>query len=95
MNAADEVIDLGPGAGIHGGFVVDQGVSKDLSSDKSLTTAYLNGGRSIPVRSEFRKGTGKKLTLKGATGHNLKEVDLQLPLGKMVCVTGVSGSGKS
>lgn len=95
MKAADEVIDLGPGAGIHGGIIVDQGLAKNLSSKRSLTTAYLNGGRSIPVKSEFRKGTGKKLILKGATGHNLKNVDLELPLGKMICVTGVSGSGKS
>lgn len=95
MKAADQVIDLGPGAGINGGYVVEQGIVEELSSKESLTTAYLNGGRSIPVKTKFRKGTGKKLTLKGATGHNLKEVDVELPLGKMICVTGVSGSGKS
>lgn len=95
MMAADQVIDLGPGAGIHGGELVTQGKAEDLLNLKSLTADYLSGGRSIPIRKKPRKGTGKKLQLKGATGNNLKNVNLTLPLGKMICVTGVSGSGKS
>lgn len=95
MMAADQVIDLGPGAGIHGGELVGQDVASALPPERSLTAGYLSGGMSIPFRKKPRKGTGKFLTLKGATGNNLKNVDLKLPLGKMICVTGVSGSGKS
>ena len=95
MMAADQVIDLGPGAGIHGGELVGQDVATALPHKNSLTAGYLSGGISIPFRKKPRKGTGKFLTLKGATGNNLKNVDLKLPLGKMICVTGVSGSGKS
>jgi excinuclease ABC subunit A len=95
MMAADQVIDLGPGAGIHGGELVGQDVASALPHERSLTAGYLSGGMSIPFRKKPRKGTGKFLTLKGATGNNLKNVDLKLPLGKMICVTGVSGSGKS
>ncbi|MFT4680444.1 MAG: excinuclease ABC subunit A [Granulosicoccus sp.] len=95
MMAADQVIDLGPGAGIHGGELVGQDVASALPHERSLTAGYLSGAMSIPFRKKPRKGTGKFLTLKGATGNNLKNVDLKLPLGKMICVTGVSGSGKS
>ncbi|HRH65083.1 MAG TPA: excinuclease ABC subunit UvrA [Bacteroidia bacterium] len=93
--AADYVIDLGPGAGAHGGKVVAQGSPMEILHQKSLTTDYLNGTLQIHIPSQLRKGTGKFLELKGATGHNLKNVSVKIPLGKFVCVTGVSGSGKS
>ncbi|MBK9525736.1 MAG: excinuclease ABC subunit UvrA [Bacteroidetes bacterium] len=93
--AADYVIDLGPGAGAHGGKVVAQGTPAEILHQKSLTTDYLNGTLQIHIPSKLRKGTGKFLELKGATGHNLKNVNVKIPLGKFVCVTGVSGSGKS
>lgn len=93
--AADYVIDLGPGAGSHGGKIVAQGTPKQIMLQKSLTTDYLNGTRHIHIPETLRKGNGKALELKGATGHNLKNVDVKIPLGKFVCVTGVSGSGKS
>ncbi len=92
--AADHVIDLGPGAGIHGGRIVAQGTPDEILQAKSITTGYLNGTLSISP-GKIRKGTGKKLTLSGATGNNLKDVSVTIPLGKMICVTGVSGSGKS
>lgn len=93
--ASDYVIDLGPGAGIHGGEVVAFGTPEEIMHQKSLTTDYLNGTRSIVVPDQYRKGTGKNLELNGATGNNLKNVSVKIPLGKFVCVTGVSGSGKS
>jgi excinuclease ABC subunit A len=95
MLAADHVIDLGPGAGRHGGRIVAQGSPKELLTQESLTSAYLNGGRSIPPKTTFRKGNGKAVLLEGATGNNLKDVSVRFPLGKFICVTGVSGSGKS
>ena len=95
MLAADQVIDLGPGAGIDGGELVGQDNATALPEERSLTAGYLTGSLSIPCRKTLRKGTGKFLTIKGASGNNLKNVDLKLPLGKMICVTGVSGSGKS
>jgi len=95
MLAADHVIDLGPGAGRHGGRIVAQGSPKELLTQESLTSAYLNGGRSIPAKTSFRKGNGKSVVLEGATGNNLKDVSVSFPLGKFICVTGVSGSGKS
>ncbi|MFZ4463303.1 MAG: excinuclease ABC subunit UvrA [Bacteroidales bacterium] len=94
--AADHVIDIGPGAGIHGGWVVAQGKASEMNDCQSITCEYLTGKRKIEIPAVRREGNkGKYLILKGATGHNLKNIDLSLPLGKMICVTGVSGSGKS
>jgi excinuclease ABC subunit A len=95
MEAADQVIDIGPKAGIHGGRIVAQGTAKELRAQDSITAAFLNGGHLIPIKTKFRKGNGKKLVLKGASGNNLKDVDATFPLGTFICVTGVSGSGKS
>ena len=92
---ADHVIDMGPRAGRHGGQVVAQGTPQEiLNHPDSLTGDYLAGRRAIPLPGERRKGTGK-LSIKGATANNLKGVDVDIPLGVMTCVTGVSGSGKS
>lgn len=95
MMDADYVLDIGPGAGRHGGQIVASGTPQDILASDSLTAQYLNGELSIPIPEKRRKGTGKKLKLKGANGNNLKNVNLEIPLGTMVCVTGVSGSGKS
>jgi excinuclease ABC subunit A len=92
---ADHVIDMGPAAGVHGGTVVAQGTPAELMKEHTLTTSYLNGERSIAVPDKRRSGNGKVLTLKKATGHNLKKVSVDFPLGKLIGVTGVSGSGKS
>lgn len=94
ITAADHIIDLGPGAGVHGGLVAAQGTPEDILRANSLTAGYLNGSLAIQPAPR-RKGTGKKLSLSGASGHNLKNVNVNIPLGKLVCVTGVSGSGKS
>lgn len=95
MMEADYVVDIGPGAGRHGGQIVASGSPKEILQKGSTTAQYLSGRLKIEVPETRRKGSGKFLTLSGATGHNLKNVDLHLPLGKMLCVTGVSGSGKS
>lgn len=96
IRAADHVIDIGPGAGIHGGRVIAQGTPQQiLDHPDSLTGQYLNGTREIAVPKTRNTGNGKTLTLSGATGNNLQDVTLSLPLGIMTCVTGVSGSGKS
>jgi excinuclease ABC subunit A len=93
--SADHVIDMGPHAGIHGGMVVASGKPSEIVSANSLTGAYLNGSRRIEIPAVRRTGNGKKLILKGSSGHNLKNVDMELPLGELICITGVSGSGKS
>ena len=95
MEEADYIVDIGPGAGSHGGEVVFQGTPKMMKKGRSLTASYLNGKRNTGMPDNRREGSGKYLTIKGATGHNLKDVTLRLPLGKFVCITGVSGSGKS
>lgn len=92
---ADYVIDMGPAAGLYGGKVVAEGTAEDILKADSLTAAYLNGKKEVTVPEKRREGNGHSLTLKGATGHNLKNVDIDIPLGKLVLVTGVSGSGKS
>ena len=92
---SDYVVDLGPDAGEHGGEITFSGTSKDFIKGKNSTSEYLNGIRKIEIPKERRKGNGKKLILKGAKGNNLKNVDLEIPLGTLSCVTGVSGSGKS
>ncbi len=93
--AADYVVDIGPGAGAHGGQIVTAGTPKEMMESNTTTSDYLSYRRGIPVRRQKREGNGKSLILRGATGHNLKNVTLELPLGKFLCVTGVSGSGKS
>lgn len=95
MLESDYVIDIGPSAGRFGGNIMFQGSPKDLLKTDTLTASYLNGSRKIEIPEQRRKGNGKFILLKGAKGHNLKNVDLHLPLGMFVCVTGVSGSGKS
>ncbi len=95
IESADHIIDVGPGAGIHGGKIVGQGTPKDLLNCDSVTCRYLNGKEEIPVPEKRRSGNGDFLILSGASGNNLKNVSLKLPLGKFICVTGVSGSGKS
>jgi excinuclease ABC subunit A len=95
MRSADEVIDMGPGAGIHGGQIVAQGKPEQMLNCETLTCAYLNGTKKINVPKIRREGNDKQIVLKGASGNNLQNVDLKLPLGKLICVTGVSGSGKS
>lgn len=95
IEAADFVVDIGPGAGIHGGQIVNAAPIGELNSVDSITTQYLRGERKIEIPSSRRKGNGDKLQLLGAKGHNLKNVDLKIPLGTFTCVTGVSGSGKS
>ncbi len=96
MESADEIIDLGPGAGEHGGEVIFSGPPQDiLKCKQSITGLYLSGKKSISIPSYRRKGNGKKLTIRGARGNNLKHIDIEFPMGKLVVVTGVSGSGKS
>ncbi len=95
MQEADYVIDIGPGAGKNGGEVVFQGSPKEMKKAHTLTSEYLSGTRSIEIPKQRRKGSGETLSIFNATGHNLKGVDLNVPLGTFTCITGVSGSGKS
>lgn len=96
MYAADHIIDIGPGAGIHGGEVIAEGTVEQIKDcEASITGQYLSGKRSIPVPSTRRKGNGYFLEVKGAAQNNLKNINVKFPLGKFICVTGVSGSGKS
>ncbi len=96
IRTADYIVDIGPGAGIHGGEVVFTGTPEELKGCKSsVTSDYLTGRKQIPVPSVRRKGNGNYLTVKGAKENNLKNIDVKIPLGRFVCVTGVSGSGKS
>lgn len=96
VRAADYVFDIGPGAGMHGGRVVSQGTPPEIAADPaSLTGQYLSGAREIAIPGKRRKGKGKTLSVVGATGNNLKNITAKFPLGKFVCVTGVSGGGKS
>lgn len=92
---ADYVLDLGPGAGVHGGEIVAAGTAEQLLKTPSLTTDYLNNVKEIAVPEIRRKGNGKYIKLRGAKGNNLKNIDVDFPLGKLICVSGVSGSGKS
>ena len=96
MRSADHIVDIGPGAGIHGGNVIYNGpVSGILDCEESITGQYLSGRRKIEIPTERRKGNGKKLKIIGAAQNNLKNISVEIPLGDFVCVTGVSGSGKS
>lgn len=96
MRAADYLVDIGPGAGVHGGELIASGTPEQvMECEKSLTGQYLSGKRCIPVPDKRREGNGKKLTVIGACENNLKNIDVEFPLGKFVAVTGVSGSGKS
>ncbi|HEY8492165.1 MAG TPA: excinuclease ABC subunit UvrA, partial [Dehalococcoidia bacterium] len=96
MRAADHIIDMGPGAGEHGGQVVVAGtLDQVMACEASLTGAYLSGRRSIPVPAQRRPGNGKAIVVRGARQNNLKNIDVRVPLGLFVCITGVSGSGKS
>jgi excinuclease ABC subunit A len=95
IESADFVFDIGPGAGKHGGEIVSAGTFAELKKQRTLTADYLTGKKKIEIPKERRKGNGKSIQLKGATGNNLKNVSVEFPLGQMICVTGVSGSGKS
>jgi excinuclease ABC subunit A len=95
MLESDYVIDIGPRAGIHGGEIVAKGTPAEILKSGSMTSKFLTGEEEIALPAKRRKGNGKTLSLKGANGHNLQNVDVDFPLGKFICVTGVSGSGKS
>ena len=96
MYAADQIIDIGPGAGVHGGYVIGQGTAEEIKNTKgSITGDYLSGRKQITVPKHRRKSNGKSIQVIGATEHNLKNISVKFPLGQFICVTGVSGSGKS
>ena len=93
--SADHIVDMGPGAGLHGGEIVAEGKPEDFKGCDTLTASYLSKCRKFDIPEKRRKGNGSFLTIKGASGHNLRNIDVELPLGLFICVTGVSGSGKS
>lgn len=93
--SADHIIDIGPGAGVHGGMIVAEGTPEEILKAGTLTAEYLNGTKRIEVPEQRRKGNGRFLTISGATGNNLRGVTMKVPLGTFICITGVSGSGKS
>ena len=96
MRSADHIVDLGPGAGEHGGHIVASGPVEDIiSAPESLTGQYLSGVKQIPIPENRREGIGKSITIRGARQNNLRDIDVEIPLGQLVCITGVSGSGKS
>ncbi|TAF66687.1 MAG: excinuclease ABC subunit UvrA [Cytophagales bacterium] len=95
MLRSDYILDIGQGAGIHGGRVVAQGTPAEIMTQQTLTTDYLSGRKKIDIPAKRREGAGNTLLIKGAKGNNLKNIDVVFPLGKMICITGVSGSGKS
>ena len=96
IRARDHIVDIGPGAGVHGGEIVAQGTLQDIiNCENSITGQYLSGKKFIPIPEKTREGNGHILTVKGARQNNLKNIDVDFPLGKFICVTGVSGSGKS
>jgi excinuclease ABC subunit A len=95
MCAADHIVDMGPGAGINGGFIAAEGSFEDIARSGSLTGDYLSGKKQIEIPSKTRKGSGKYIEIIGASGHNLKNINVKFPLETFICVTGVSGSGKS
>ena len=96
MRAADYLVDIGPGAGIHGGYIVAAGTPEEVAkNEKSITGQYLSGRKEIPVPKKTRPLTGKSLVIRGAKENNLKNIDVEIPLGVFTSVTGVSGSGKS
>ncbi|MTI30237.1 excinuclease ABC subunit UvrA [Xanthovirga aplysinae] len=95
MLDSDYILDIGPGAGYHGGHIVASGTPQEILAQDSITASYLKGECTIAIPEQRREGNGKTLLLKGAQGNNLKKINLELPLGKMICITGVSGSGKS
>ena len=96
MRAADYIVDIGPGAGVHGGEIVAAGTAQDIiACPDSVTGKYLSGEKYIPLPDKRREGSGSFITVKGAAQNNLKDIDVNIPLGKFICVTGVSGSGKS
>ena len=96
IREADYVVDLGPGAGLHGGFITAQGTPNEIEkNEKSITGQYLAKKLQIPVPEKRREGNGEVLKIKGAKKNNLKSIDVEIPLQKMVVITGVSGSGKS
>jgi excinuclease ABC subunit A len=95
ITSADHIVDVGPGAGVHGGEIVAQGRPEDLKGCDTLTASWLNNCRRLVIPKKRRAGNGKSIKIKGASGHNLRDVNAEFPLGTFICVTGVSGSGKS